>query len=686
MNRIQHVSNLISSRLAMVLFCVAFVSATEYHVATNGQDTNPGTSGSPFKTITKAASVMQAGDICTVHAGTYREWVKPPRSGTSNTQRIVYQAATGETVKIKGSEQITTWVNQGGNLWKADLPNTFFGTYNPYSLNIDWTESSTSYIGAGQWHHRGDVYLNETALYEKQTQAEVQNAANSWYCSVSGATTSIYANFGSTNPNTALAEINVRQSVFWPDQLGTAYITVDGFTIMHSAESWSGASGGNGLPQWGAIGPRWGLSWIIQNCRVKNARVIGICIGNEHGSDANFATFGHHIIRNNWISNCGQAGIAGERGCAGSTIDNNLIEDIDDRQEFGGWEGGGIKLHFVVDVTITNNCIRRVKATSGMAGHAMWLDWTCQNSRVSGNLMYAIENGLLNLEVFQGPVLFSNNVFIGDICNHADPWSSNVCFVNNLFYNVSINWGGSSGRTSPWFTAHSLNRAGSGVPSCDGQRVYNNLFIGGGSGAYNGTNTFVDYNVYLQGASKTNDAHGVTDSYNTGFAKQEVNGQVIASFNLNATPFSVACPQPTSSWLGTFQPANVSFTNPDNSPMTMNRDYYENTIPVTGVKPGPFQDIKQGANQYVLWPRNGGATPVASHFDSDRRIPDEQIVAGTAVLNHASVMRIVDLRGQIVFKQGTGGQTAAHLRSGTYIAVLNHQGNCVARTILHQPN
>jgi hypothetical protein len=49
-----------------------------------------------------------------VHAGEYREWVKPQRGGLSDQRRITYQAAGGEHVIIKGSERITGWTRQRG--------------------------------------------------------------------------------------------------------------------------------------------------------------------------------------------------------------------------------------------------------------------------------------------------------------------------------------------------------------------------------------------------------------------------------------------------------------------------------------------------------------------------------------------------------------------------------------------
>src|SRR5688500_6163500 len=95
-----------------VFFYILLVSfsaaAREYHVSVKGNDKNSGSANSPFRTISKAASVAIRGDIITVHEGTYREMVVPPRGGSSDNYRIVYRAARGEKVGIKGSEIINT--------------------------------------------------------------------------------------------------------------------------------------------------------------------------------------------------------------------------------------------------------------------------------------------------------------------------------------------------------------------------------------------------------------------------------------------------------------------------------------------------------------------------------------------------------------------------------------------------
>jgi alpha-N-arabinofuranosidase len=70
----------------IVLFtCTVF--GKEYHVSTEGLDTNDGSLTSPFKTISSAAQIAQPGDVITVHAGTYREGITPPRERTIQTNR-----------------------------------------------------------------------------------------------------------------------------------------------------------------------------------------------------------------------------------------------------------------------------------------------------------------------------------------------------------------------------------------------------------------------------------------------------------------------------------------------------------------------------------------------------------------------------------------------------------------------
>ena len=235
-------------------------AAREIHVAKTGNDSSSGSLESPYVTIGKAANAVQPGDTVVVHSGTYREWVTPPRGGSGENSRIAYRAAADEEVLIKGSEPITSWADQGGGVWMVQLPPRFFGDYNPYALNL-----SGGWLHYGEWLHRGDVYLDGEAFREQKSLEDVRREPQTWCCRATENNTTIWANFGKANPNERLAEINVRESVFMPAQSGLGYITVCGFHIAHSAENWEPP----GLKvQMGAIGPRMGKAWIIENCTV----------------------------------------------------------------------------------------------------------------------------------------------------------------------------------------------------------------------------------------------------------------------------------------------------------------------------------------------------------------------------------------------------------------------------------
>lgn len=203
-------------RIILLALAGQIATATQFHVTPGGNDANAGTPAAPLRTIQGAADRAQAGDVITVHAGTYRERVTPPRGGESDRRRIVYRAAAGDKVEIKGSEVVTGWEKIGGGVWKLTLPNAFFGNYNPYKdvLAGDW------YHNGGQTHHTGEVYLNGKSLYEVGALEGVlhpQPSKNSlakdgstytWYCESDEARTRIHANFHDVDPNKALVEIN----------------------------------------------------------------------------------------------------------------------------------------------------------------------------------------------------------------------------------------------------------------------------------------------------------------------------------------------------------------------------------------------------------------------------------------------------------------------------------------------
>ncbi len=159
------------------------LGATDFYVAANGLLTNPGTLQQPFLRVQQAADIMQPGDTCHVRAGTYREWIRPMRGGTSETARITYKAYPGERPVIKGSERITNWVAESENVWRADVPNEVFGQDNPYILKLGTDKHVTAsgarfktrWLQGGKHFHLGDVYLDGAAYGEKFVRAEIDS-------------------------------------------------------------------------------------------------------------------------------------------------------------------------------------------------------------------------------------------------------------------------------------------------------------------------------------------------------------------------------------------------------------------------------------------------------------------------------------------------------------------------------
>src|SRR6185437_2809742 len=71
--------------LVSILSSALSANAATYYVATNGNNSNPGTSSQPWRTITYAVSKMVAGDTTYARGGTYREGVmRFTKSGTSS--------------------------------------------------------------------------------------------------------------------------------------------------------------------------------------------------------------------------------------------------------------------------------------------------------------------------------------------------------------------------------------------------------------------------------------------------------------------------------------------------------------------------------------------------------------------------------------------------------------------------
>lgn len=648
---------LLISSLLQVVFLLVFLSENHswaasiknakhpickvYHVSVNGNDANNGTLEKPLKTIMAAANRALPGEIITVHSGVYREQITPPRGGDSDQARIVYQAAKGEKVEIKGSEVVKGWEKFENDTWVVKIPNSFFGKFNPFKELIkgDW------FSPMKREHHRGAVYLNGDWLMEAVKLEEMSKAMDEknplWYATVDSLTTIIWAQFKNVNPNEATVEVNVRPTIFYPDKPFINYITIRGFIMQQAATNWAPPT----AEQMGLVGTYWSKGWIIENNTIQYSKCVGIALGkygdkwdNNQTESAegyvgtinralangwNKGTIGGHIVRNNTIAYCEQTGIVGSMGCSFSTIEGNIIHDIHIRRLFSGAEMAGIKFHGAVDVTIKGNHIYRTNM-------GVWLDWMAQGVHVSNNLMH---DNLLDvfLEVDHGPMLIDNNILLSKTSLLMN--SGGAAFVHNIFGGKMdvINY---DSRLTPFHLPHSTYVVALHDNPAGDVRFVNNLFVNGGDASQYSKAilpVWFNGNVFTKGSTRPvseNNQRKFGELNTTAKEKiKDIKDQVaLEKYTLDKQSFDAMVnlvPEKdgvyleivldrkwltaqkrdfvTSKLLGKVIVPDLPFENVDGSKVEINKDYFGKMRNPANPSPGPFEITKSGMQKIKVW-------------------------------------------------------------------------------------
>ncbi len=437
--------------------------------------------------------------------------------------------------------------------------------------------------------------------------------ASLWFAQVDATETTIWAQFDGVNPNEADVEINVRQAVFYPEKPGVNYITVRGLTMMHAATPWAPPT----AEQIGCIGTHWSKGWIIEDNDIRYSTCVGVTLG-KHGDEfdntsANTAEgyvktierglargwsrahIGGHVVRNNHIAHCEQAGIVGSLGAIFCTITDNEIHDIHVRRLFTGAEMAGIKIHAAIDTLIARNHIHHTC-------RGIWLDWMAQGTRVTSNLLY--DNGPwedLFVEVNHGPFMIDNNLFLSP--SSLFDMSQGGAYVHNLFAG-RVAHHPELGRETPFHPAHSTEVAGLRKIEGGDDRFYNNLFV-----APAGLSTYdkaarpmhMAGNVFLKGARPS--VHEPAASVRPDFDPQlqlasEDDGvylRLVLGKDLAETRRQLV----TTDLLGKTAIAGLPYQMPDGTPYRIDTDYHGARRNPGNPFPGPFENLTRFRK---LWP------------------------------------------------------------------------------------
>ncbi len=405
----------------------------ELHVAVNdpaASDENDGSAAAPFRTIGRAAREAEPGTRVLIHAGLYRECVKPARGGTDPEHMISYEAFGDGDVVISASEEVKDFIPSEGwmlnrgwgveqpediRVWEYDLDPELFRGYNPFCavnilhdrLFIEYDKTDmTTYL-----NRRGCVFCDGKPLKQVPLYNGMAREENTYWVEANGQKVHFRLE-NDEDPKDHRIEVTVREQCFAPDIPFLNYIRVKGLVCEHAAT-------GAPVPQRGAISALRGHHWIIEDCTIYWTNGVAIDVGNEcwHHTHRPDEIIGYSVVRNCTIQDAGVCGIAGmfaER----MLIEGNVIEGTGWQKMELSWEAGAIKLHNSVDALIRNNVFRNT-----LRADHLWLDCGNENNRITGNLFI---NGIEQREAIfiectrEGINLIDNNI-IWNVEGRFDP-------------------------------------------------------------------------------------------------------------------------------------------------------------------------------------------------------------------------------------------------------------------------
>lgn len=347
-----------------------------YYVSPNGDDSDPGTSVEPFRTISKAASVVVPGDTVYVKAGTYRERVNLIGKSGTPANWITFQAFGDGPAILDGSDR--NLVRTGQNRWSV-----YSGSV--YQASLSYTPQSYLAIDGLRAYH----YPTLSSLV-----TGIAGIPAGWFYDGNVDVLYLKTKDGS-DPDLHAVQVARQRHGF---ELGNShYMRIKGFTLQYYGEAGIRFNGGES-------------DIVIEGNTIQN---------NNHGIRKGGAGGSNYTIQDNTISDTEvwtwpwnrvkkteheAAGIALFAMDRGAVIRGNTVQGYFDGVQLNYWPPG---LGYNSDSDIYNNSF------SDCGDDGTELEGSNQtNVRFWGNTMRRCFVAMSVIPVLRGPVyLFRNSAF-----------------------------------------------------------------------------------------------------------------------------------------------------------------------------------------------------------------------------------------------------------------------------------
>lgn len=321
----------------MVLAQAVAVGQTTYYVATDGSDTNTGTTlQAPLRSLQRAMDLVGPGDTVLMRGGTYREHVTFRTNGTPS-QPITIQAVSNEIPVLKGSAPVTGWTLHTGRIWQVS-------GWTNWSQQVFVDDMPLQMIGRTRITYYQPVGLDANDLYP-----------GSFYVDTNTATLLVWlADGGAPTGRLVEAGVGDYKAVL---RVGHHY-RVEGLHIRHA----------NVIVDWPAVILSQGSH--MRNCHITHNDVAGVMVSDN-------AILEQCVIANN--------GVVGVQSLyTNITIRGNLIYSNNVRGfDFDNF-AGGIKLYATGTARVESNQVFNNFC------NGIWVDFCRDDSlkRIHANHVY----------------------------------------------------------------------------------------------------------------------------------------------------------------------------------------------------------------------------------------------------------------------------------------------------------